>query len=131
MSKIKYEIFDKEAEILEYVSEDSDTLELCFKEKYEGLLSIDGIVSRVIDGKCSFNAKLIDFGKHEPILVLKDGAITLPAIIKSQRRITLSECTDDYTRRISLRERRLCQRVEALEKELSSLRSLINTTTIF
>ncbi len=131
MSKIRYEIFGNDAEILEFTSDDESRLELLFSEKYEGLLSIDGIAARVSEGKCSFDMRLIDAGCFTPVLITKNKVIKLPEIKKSGKRVSLSECSDDYTRSISLRERRLSSRVAALEKELGLILSRLNTTTIF
>ncbi len=131
MSKIRYEIFGQDAEITEFLKEDSDILEVTFNRNFEGLLSVDGVVSRVIDGKCNFDIRLIDNGKHQPVLVIKNGIIKLPEIMKSSKRVTLAECSDEYTRAISIRERRLCLRVEALEKELAGILTKLNTTIIF
>ncbi len=131
MSRIRYEIFGNEAEILEFATDDSDRLELSFTEENEGLLSIEGVVARVVKGKCSFDARLIEPGMHEPILIIKNTVVKLPGIVKSQRRVSPAVCGDDYTRSISLRERRLRKRVELLEKELGALLLRLNTTTIF
>ena len=130
MNRIAYEIFGETAEITRFESSSCDTVEFLFSESVEGLLSIGGIVGRVYDGVCRLDLRLIDNGAYEPTLILKRGAVKLPCIEKSGRKIRLSDCTDDFVRQISLRERRLAMRVYALEKEIEKISSKIYDTTI-
>ena len=130
MSKITYELFGGAAEIASFESDSSTSLIFDFGDDIEGLVSIDGVVSRVNGGICCFDIRLIDQGEHQPLLILKERVLRLPAIVKSSSKVCLAVCTDEYTREVSLRERRLSMRVDALEKELKTIQSKI-TRTIF
>ena len=130
MSRITYELFDGAAEISSFESDASTALVFDFGDDLEGLVSIDGVVSRVSGGRCCFDIRLIDQGERQPLLILKERVVRLPAIVKSSSRIRLAVCTDEYTREVSLRERRLSMRVDALERELKTIQSKI-TRTIF
>jgi len=130
MSKIVFEIFKNSAELTSFKPDDSLSLLLEFNGNCEGLVSIDGIVSPVQNGVCKFDSRLIDRGEHQPVLILKDEVIKLPGIVKSAGRIHPAMCSDEYTRDISIRERRLSARVEALEMQLKAIESKI-TRTIF
>ena len=131
MSKIRYELFGKEAEVISFTPSEGQLLDISFTENYEGLLSIDGVVSRVKDGYCQFDIRYIDEGEYTPLLVTKEDIIKLPCIKKNAKSVTLSKCADEYTRGVSLRERRLEERVSELEKQLLCLITRINETTIF
>ena len=72
----------------------------------------------------------IENGSYEPVLILQSKVVRLPRITKSGRKLKPFECTDEFVRSISLRERRLALRVVALEKELKELSSKIYDTTI-
>ena len=126
MSRITYELFENDAEISGFTDDGDIRLKLEFGKPLEGLVSVEGVVSRVIDGSCSFDTRLIDSGEHQPILILRNETIRLPKIIKSGGRVRPASCTDEYTRTISLRERHLSMRVEALERELRSLEGKIS-----
>ena len=130
MSKIKYELFGKDAEIISFESDCEICLLLDFGKPLEGLVSVEDVVSRVNNGICSFDIRLIDQGEHQPMLILKDQVILLPGIVKSGTKICPAFCSDEYTRDVSIRERKLSLRVDALEKTLKILENKI-TRTIF
>jgi hypothetical protein len=73
---------------------------------------------------------LIDQGSHVPRLILRDKVISLPELVKNGMKIRPALCTDEYTRDVSIRERRLSMRVEELEKAFKRLENKI-TKTIF
>lgn len=130
MSRINYEIFGSDAEVTEFVADTGIEFILDFGNSLEGLVSIEGVVSRVNNGRCLFDSRLIDHGEHNPLLILKDKVVRLPGIVKSYGKIRPSVCSDDYTRDVSIRERRLSMRVEALEKELKILENKITRTIL-
>ena len=131
MSKIAIELFDKDAEAVGFEHTEGRLLEIRFNEKLEGLVSIDGIVSRVSEGICLFDTRLIDEGEYSPFLLTEKMSVRLPTIKKTARRVLLSECSDEYVRSASLRERRLAARVSELEKRLEQIMSRLDGTTIF
>ena len=130
MSKIKYELFGCDAEISAFETDAATELLLDFGRSLEGLVSIENVVSRVTGGVCRFDSRLVDQGEHTPMLILKDKVITLPGIVKAGGKMRPALCTDEYTRNVSIRERRLSLRVEELEKAIKLLENKI-TRTIF
>ncbi len=131
MSRALYEIFEDEAEQVEFFEEKSELFELRLTEEHEGLLAIDGIAARLCRGRCLFDLKLIGSGTFTPMLTLKNRIIKLPPIQKNGMSVVSAACTDGYIKGLSLRERRLEKRVEELEKRLSEVLSRIDTTIIF
>lgn len=130
MSKIKYEIFDGNAEVTSFVCENDNKLEFVFPASCEGFLSIDGVVVRVSSGIGEFDIRYVSDGEFTPYLVMPHGRIALPKIKKSGRRISLCECSSEYIRGISLREYLLAERVKALEVEIERLKRCIYGTKI-
>ena len=130
MNRISYEIFKEDAEITFFEASSSEIAEFSFSEVDVGLLSIGGIVGRVSEGKCRLDLRLIENGSYEPVLILEGKLVRLPRITKSGRKLQPFECSEQFVHSISLRERRLAQRVLALEKELKELSSKIYDTTI-
>lgn len=131
MNKIKIELFEGDAEILSFESDGSDAVKFSFTESYNGFLSIDSIVSHVVEGECTVDLRLISSGEFAPILILEGGSINLPGIVKVGKKLRLSECDPDFIRRISIRERRLAKRVKTLESEVEKLKESIYKNTIF
>lgn len=131
MSKITIELFDNDAEAVEFEYTAGRLFEIRFNKALEGLVSIDGIVSRVSDGVCLYDTGFIEEGEHSPVLLIGNKIIKLPEIKKAAGRILLSKCSDEYVRSASLRERRLAARVKELEKRLEQLMGKLDGTTIF
>ena len=130
MSRIKYEIFDTEAEVISFDANGDTALELILPRELDGFISIDGVVTRLTDGVARYDLRYIADGEYAPQLVLRRGRIVLPKLKKCGRVISLSECDGDYMRSTSIRERRLAARVKALEEEIELLKKCIYGTKI-
>lgn len=130
MSKIRYEIFDTDAEAVSFEQTGDGVLLINLPADYEGFLSIDGVVKRLISGTASYDLRYIADGEHTPHLILRHGRIILPKIKKCGKIISLSECDSEYIRSSSIRERRLAARVKALEEEINQLKKCIYGTKI-
>ena len=131
MSKIKYEFFDGEAEICAFKEDGTNIAEFIFPEGCEGFLSIDSVVVKVNSGRAEFDLRYLEDGAYSPALVRKNGRIILPKIKKAGKTLSICEHTDEYVRGVSLRERRLAERVKQLEEEIALLRKSVFGTTIF
>ncbi len=131
MSRIKIEIFGNEAECLLFEADRSEEIKFEFTEPCDGYLSIDGIVKIVSHGECVFDKRFICEGEYEPVLILKNDRIRLPGIKKVGRSLRLAECGSDFVRRISLRERRLAERVRSLEERLEVIAKSVYGSTLF
>jgi hypothetical protein len=130
MSKIKYEIFDAEAEVVSFEKNGDTTLDIVLPADCDGFVSIDGVVVRLERGVASYDLRYIADGEHVPHLVLRRGRILLPKIKKCGRLITLAECDSEYVRSTSIRERRLAARVNALEEEIELIKKCIYGTKL-
>ena len=131
MSKIKLERFGDECELIGFDKCEDGYITFLFIELTDGFISIGHVVSRVVSGVCRFDARLIPNGVHEPRLILTDRVILLPKIIKSAHSVVAADCDSEYVREISLRERRLSERVKELESEIEKLRERIYGSRIF
>ncbi|MBQ7387363.1 MAG: hypothetical protein IJW03_04260 [Clostridia bacterium] len=130
MSKIKYEIFDTDAEVVAFDQKYDASLELILPADCDGFLSIDGVVVRLNGGIAHYDLRYIADGEHTPHLVLGRGRIILPKIKKCGKLISLCECDSEYIRGTSIRERRLARRVRELEDEIEQLKRCIYGTKI-
>lgn len=130
MSKIKYQFFDGNAEIVSFIQSSDNTVHFIFPESCDGFLSIDGVVVKVVGGVCEFDLRYIGDGEFTPYLVMQHGRINLPKIRKCGRELSLIECDSEYIRNISLREYLLAERVKALEVEIERLKECVFGTKI-
>lgn len=131
MNKMRLEIFDGEAECVHFESDGDEGILFEISELIDGLVSIDGVVKLVNSGRCVFDARLLPDGVHEPYLLAGKKRIPLPKIKKQARKIRLADFDSEYVMRISLRERRLAERVRALEGEIEKLSEKIYGSTVF
>ena len=131
MSKIRIECFGGEAELLSFESDGNYIADISFSEAYDGFISIENILTRVSRGVCALDTRLISDGEYEPTLILEHGTVKLPRLKKCAKLLRPAECDSDYVRRISLRERRLTERVKTLEAEILKISKSVFGTTIF
>lgn len=130
MSKIRFELFDGEVEVVEAVS-DSEyelTLELCGIES--GFVRIGELAERLESGACVFDLRLLENGEYTPELFLDNTRITLPKISKTGCLIEIDDCTVDYLRAVSQRERALEALVKTLEEKIALLEDKVYGTTL-
>ena len=130
MSKIKFELYGNECEVREFLLDGENILVFEFQEEYEGFVRIGEITSRLNEGKCAFDLRLLPNEEMHPVLVIPNGVINLPTFKKLGRAIELLDCTEDYIRRASQRERALEKRILELEMELREISERIYKTTI-
>lgn len=130
MSKIKYEIFGTDAEVVSFEQNGDGTLLISLPDEYNGFISVNGALAQLTNGTARYDLRYIEDGEHTPHLVLRHGRIALPKIKKLGRVITLAECDSEYIRSSSIRERRLAARVKVLEEEINQLKKCIYGTKI-
>lgn len=131
MNKLKIEIYQNEAEAVIFESDECESLYLSILPVCDGFISIDGVSKRVKEGECVFDLRLLGSGKYTPVLILCDKSINLPTLIKSGKKLTLADCSGDYVRALSVRERRLEARVAELEATVQKISESISKNTIF
>ena len=131
MSKIVIDIFDGEAEIIEQSADGGSTLEFVFPSDTDGFVSIDAIASVIKDGRCVIDGGLLDNGKYTPVLITPNSRHPMPPIVKNSEGFFAAECSSEYVRRLSARERALEKRVRALEEKCEKMYKSIYGEFIF
>lgn len=131
MSKINFIILDGRGEVDSYLDTASEELELAFPKSTEGYLQIGELTKKLSGGRCIFRTANLPDGELCAALILPEGRINLPALMKSGARVTPISPSEEYVRALSVRELKLAERVRGLESAVSRLEKKINGTTIF
>lgn len=129
MNIIKLEIFGKEAECLSFSSSKGPGLTFDFGKEISGFVTVGSITRSVFEGLCTLDGRILEDGEYEPTLILDKKTVRLPKIVKREDKIRLAECSDDYIRRLSLRERRLALRLEELERRILEICERIGSSS--
>ena len=130
MSKLSFEIFDTEYELVGIALDGENALVLEFSEEYEGFVRIGDLTSRLDGGLCEFDLRQIENGELFPTLVIPGRIVNLPKIKKLGRALEILDCTDVYIRSASQRERALEDKVARLERELEEISNKVYGETI-
>lgn len=131
MSKLMIECFDIGSEVLSFSEEKSRFLTLCFTKEQEGYVCI-GSISTIIEGdKCSLDISRLPDGEYTPKLVQKNLSRPLPSIKKENGIVRPVDYGVEYLRELSIRERRLCERVDRLSKRLEEISKKVYGSSIF
>ena len=130
MSKLSFEIFNTEYELVGITSDGENRLVFEFSEEYEGFVRIGDLTSRLEGGRCEFDLRQIENGEFSPSLVIPNRIINLPQIKKLGRALEILDCTDGYIRSASQRERALEAKVSCLERQLEEISSKVYGETI-
>lgn len=121
MSKIIFKFFEGEAEIVDFDTAGKNSLELVFADSVDGFVSIDGVAAIIKDSRCVVDARLFDSGKYTPTLVCGTSKQALPTIVKNPEGFFPAECSSEYIRGLSIRERELGERVRTLEEKMEKI----------
>ena len=130
MSKIRYELFGSNAEISAFSSDDSGKLTMFFPDIRDGFLSLDGMAVRISDGVAVIDMRYVSDCEFRPTLIQENEKIDLPPLKKVGRCVQICAPGTDYIHALSLRERKLSKRVDALEREIAHIRESIYGKTI-
>ena len=131
MSKINLELFGRNSEILSFEYKKENYLRFEFTEDICGYINLGRVTARLIDGKCAVDVQNLECGDHIPRLILTDMTIDLPAIRNENGAIYPREHNLQEIGELSLRERRLCRRVNELEKRLEEISKKVFGSKIF
>ncbi|MBO7195842.1 MAG: hypothetical protein J6V80_00735 [Clostridia bacterium] len=131
MSKIRIECFGNEAELISFSQDGERTLQIDLGGEYDGYISIGRLTSRIKGASCSMDMRGLEDGEYTPRLIVADMTVDLPKIQKQYGIITPTEPELPYTLALSLRERRLRERVDRLEKRLEELTKRIEGERLF
>jgi hypothetical protein len=130
MSKITFELFDNEVEVVGDVKDSEYELMLEFPSGTAGFVRIGELAERLESGTCVFDLRLLDNGEYTPELFIGDARIILPQITKTGCLIEINDCTSEYMRATSQRERALEALVGSLEARILQLEDKVYGTTI-
>lgn len=137
MSRIRFELFDGEVEVTGLVQDSECELMLEFSAPEasnilteNSFVRLGELAERLSEGACVFDLRLLANGEYTPELFLEDKRIALPTIKKTGRLVQIDDCTTDYIRACSQRERRLEALVKSLEERIKLLDERVFGTTI-
>lgn len=130
MSKISFELFGSEVEVVGIINDSEYELMLEFSGVESGFVRIGELAERLDSGACVFDLRLLDNGEYTPELFLDEARITLPKITKTGCLIEIDDCTVDYLRAVSQRERALRSLVKTLEEKIALLEERVYGATI-
>ena len=131
MGKIVLELFDRDCEMVSYEYKKENTLTFEFTEAMEGYIQLDGSITRLIGKSCAVNVRELKDGEHTPRLILENMTLDLPKIIKENGVISPAEHSLGEIGDISLRERRLLERVKKLESHVEEISKKVFGSKIF
>ena len=131
MSKMQIECFKDGSEVTSFSRESGRFLTLSFNKSYNGFVTVGNVSARIVGSECTLDLSRLDDGIYAPKLVLCDEAISLPKIKKENGIILPCEHDLSSLREISLRERRLSQRVDALSEKIEKIYEKVFGTSIF
>ncbi len=131
MSKINIELFGNDAELVSFDGEEGGTLSFEFPTLYDGYISLANQTARITGRECTVSTVNIENGEYIPHLILTDRTIDLPKIRVLHGVISPVEPDRSHITRLSLRERRLCERVYSLEKRLDELTKKVTGSSLF
>ncbi|MBP3401805.1 MAG: hypothetical protein J6K85_01970 [Clostridia bacterium] len=130
MSKIAFELFGSEVEVVGAVNDSEYELMLELPESTTGFVRIGDLAERLESGVCVFDLRLLENGEYTPELFLDNSRIALPKITKTGCLIEIKDCTAEYMRAASQRERALRSLVGTLEEKIALLEEKVYGTTI-
>ena len=131
MTKIKYSLFETEAEAVIEVGTQDSRLVIELSDVKEGALVLEGVCTPLSFGKATFDLTKLSDGVHHPIFTVNSLTLRLPAFVKESGCVRLPPLTDDNLRRLSLKARKNEARLDELEATVRRLENYIKNTTIF
>ena len=130
MSRLKFRIYGSDTELVDYCTDSSNTLEFDFCEDMNGFVQIGESALRLSGGKCIFDLRLIENGEYTPRLMVDKRLVNLPVIKKFGNLVECIDCTDEYIRAASQRERALERKVLELEEKIRLLDEKVFGTVV-
>ena len=131
MNVLTYEVFDSCAELAKCELHGGYDLKMVFNTIGEGFIKIGSHTARIASGECNLDLRLVDDGEFEPLVITRERTLKLPKIKKHAKQIDLCGAEIGFVLELSLRERRLEEKVKALEEDILRLRELIIGKSIF
>ena len=131
MSRIYIECHGDGADLVSFDKSEGGNLTLVFNKGYNGFISIGHISARIVGNECSITLRNLDDGVYTPKLVLCDKVINLPSVRKENGSIIPIKPNIDYLSELSIRERRLSERVDRLSTMVEEMYKKVFGTTLF
>ena len=131
MGKITLELFGRDCEILSYEYKKDNFLTFEFTEELTGYVQLGKSTARLKGKSCAIDLRELPNGEHTPMLILSDMVIDLPKLTNEYCVICPADHTVEEIGTLSLRERRLCQRVNELEARLEEISKKVFGSRIF
>ena len=131
MGKLSLELFGRDCEILSFEYKKEGVLLFEFTEELDGYIHLGKQIARIKGSTCAVDVRLLEDGEHIPRLILTDMTVDLPRIKNENGMILPVEREVKEIGDISLRERRLCRRVNELEARLDEISKKVFGTSIF
>ena len=131
MGKISLELFDKCCEIISFEYKKDYVLVFRFDRELDGYVHLGNHATRLKGRSCAVDIRDLAEGEHIPRLILEDMTIDLPRITNKNGIIAPKEHQTEEIGDVSLRERRLCRRVDELEARLDEITKKVFGSKIF
>ena len=131
MGKIVLELFGRDAEVISFEYRKENFLTFEFTDELRGHLQFGTRTVKIIGNSCAVDVRDLPTGEHIPRLILEDMTLDLPKITNENGAIYPSEHTLKEIGGLSLRERRLCRRVNELEARLEEISNKVFGSKIF
>lgn len=130
MSKMKIELYGRNAELCSF-EEGGGSLCFSFDSEQNGYISLGTLTSRIKGTDCTLDTRGLRDGEYIPHLILADMTVNLPRMKIQHGIASPAESDDSDTGNLSLRERRLTKRVDALEERVEELYRKIAGSSLF
>ena len=131
MSKIKIECFEHESELVGFESDYENSLVFEFSGEQDGYISLGNLTAKFTGRVCEMDIRTLYDGEHTPHLILLDRIIDLPRLKKEYGAVSMVDPSISEIRDISLREKRLLSRVEALESKMEEISKKVFGSKLF
>lgn len=130
MSTLRYELFGEGAALASCEMGGSG-LVLIFPDKTEGFIRIGARIYKLISAKAEISPTELEDGAHIPHLFTSQGEYKLPGFEKNGKTLSISMPTGEEVRSYELKLKRLSRSVLCLENQITELKDMIRTTSLF
>lgn len=131
MSRIKYELFGREAAIRSSNLTESGSLFLTFPDGTEGFVRVGARIYKLTHSVAHIDLTQLDDGEHKPILFISSGEIKLCGFEKEGKIIRLLPPSAEELSRLDFLAKSLEKRLKKLESRTDGLQNRIYNSKIF
>lgn len=131
MNKIYIELFDGECEMISFEEGGGLLLDFCFSRKIDGYVCLAHMAARIEGRERELNLGILPDGEYSPVLVIGDERIDLPRIRKHAGALFPVGHDIAYIDELSLRTKRIADRLKGIEDKLENMEKLIKGSRIF